>query len=92
MRVFQATRLLQDRNGLNAASDFLENDMGILEYAQRHRAESSWLVEMVTNNLVYVYPILSALIGTANGLPAFIKRNRSMISLVKDDAGRNYDH
>ena len=90
-QVFQATRLVQDTNGLNAASDFLENDMDILEYAQRHRPDSSWFVEMVTNVLVYVYPILSAPIGTANDLPAFIKRNRSIISLVRDDAGRIYD-
>ena len=59
-QVFQATRLMQDRIGLNAAPDFLENDMDILEYAQRHRSDSSWCVEMETNVLVNVYPNLSA--------------------------------
>ena len=82
-RVLESPMLIQHSNGLNALLSIL-GDVDVLEYARRQRPNSQWVVEVVTNVLVYVYPLHPRPIGTGKEpLPLFIKNNPSIIALEK---------
>jgi hypothetical protein len=84
-RVLERPMLIQHSNGLNALLSIL-GDVDVLEYARRQRPNSQWVVELVTNVLVYVYPLHTRPIGTGREpLPSFLKNNPFIITLDKKE-------
>jgi hypothetical protein len=80
-RVLERPMLIQNESGLNSLLSIL-GDVDVLEYARQQRPNSRWMVELVTNVLVYVYPLHTHPIGTGQEpLPQYIKNNRSIITL-----------
>ena len=84
-RVLDHPMLIQNAQGLNALLSLL-GDVDILEYARKQRPNSQWVVEAITNVLIYVYPMFPTPIGTGKEpLPSFIRNNPSIFSLEKNN-------
>ena len=83
-RVLDRPMVIQNVHGVNALLSLL-GDVDVLEYARKQRPNSQWMVEAVTNVLIYVYPMYSHPIGTGKeALPSFILNNPAIITLQND--------
>lgn len=62
----------------------------ILEYCRQQRSSTKFVVTRVTNVLYYVNKIKKFHLGASVELPAYIKKRRCIVKLVKDRRGQPY--
>ena len=76
--------------------DFLERirETDVLQWALNQRPDSAWVCELVTNVTFFVNRIINHPIGCVNmiPLPVYIKKNRAVIGLEKDNNKRYGDN
>ena len=82
IRVMERPMLIENTGDLDVLNNYLNEDLDVLEYARRQRPNSQWVVEAITNVLIYVNPVWTAPLGKAKDpLPDFIRNNAAIIAL-----------
>ena len=74
-------------------NDFLQKmkDQDLIECVTGQRLDTSWTLHTLTNISFYVYPIPSHAIGCGiAALPEYIRNNRALVSLNKDNSRKLY--
>ena len=81
--IFKTPLRISNRNDLNNVRDELGR-MNIIDYMLKQRENTEWTPFCITNVLVQVYKQAFSLGNSSITLPSYVKRSKTIISLIAD--------